>query len=74
MKTVTLKIPEALDAKIRRALKSRKESFSELARRALTREVEARLNFADVAEPYRGIFRGPGDLSIREGYGNRNHR
>lgn len=74
MKTVTLKIPEGLDLKIRRALKARKESFSELARRALTREVEARLNFADVADPYRGIFRGPGDLSTREGYGNPKHR
>ncbi len=74
MKTVTLKIPESLDLKIRRALKARKESFSELARRALSREVESRLTFGDVAEPYRGMFRGPSDLSTREGYGNRDDR
>jgi predicted transcriptional regulator len=74
MKTVTLKIPEALDAKIRRLLKRRKESFSELARRALSREVEDRLNFADVAKAYRGMFVGPGDLSMREGYGSRDNR
>jgi hypothetical protein len=74
MKTVTLKIPEALDSKIRRALKQRKESFSELARRALSREVEGQQNFADVAGPYRGMFVGPGDLSTREGYGDRDDR
>ena len=74
MKTVTLKIPESLDAKIRRALKAGKESFSELARRALSREVEDRLTFGDIANPYRGMFRGPGDLSVREGYGSRNNR
>ncbi len=74
MKTVTLKIPETLDAKIRRVLKRRKESFSELARRALSREVEAGQNFADVAGPYRGMFAGPGDLSTREGYGSRDNR
>lgn len=74
MKTVTLKIPESLDTKIRRLLKRRKESFSQLARRALSREVEDGRNFAHVAGPYRGMFRGPGDLSTREGYGRRNHR
>ncbi len=74
MKTVTLKIPESLDTKIRRALKQRKESFSELARRALAREVEAQQNFADVAAPYRGMFVGPGDLSMREGFGSRDDR
>ena len=74
MKTVTLKIPGSLDAKIRRALKKRKESFSELARRALAREVEDQQNFADAAGAYRGMFRGPGDLSTREGYGRRDNR
>ncbi len=74
MKTVTVKIPETLAVKIRRVLKQRKESFSELARRALSREVEDRLNFADAAKAYRGMFVGPGDLSTREGYGRRNNR
>ena len=75
MKTVTLKLPDSLDAKIRRALKQRKETFSELARRALAREVENQeVDFARLAAPYRGMFRGPGDLSTREGYGDRDAR
>ena len=73
MKTVTLKIPESLAAKIRRAAARRKETFSELARRALRREVEDQeADFARLAAPYKGMFRGPGDLSMREGYGDRN--
>ena len=75
MKTVTLKIPDGLDVKIRRALVKRKETFSDLARRALAREVEERdVDFARLAAPYRGMFKGPANLSSREGYGNKNHR
>ena len=75
MKTVTLKIPDRLDLKIRRAVARRKETFSELARRALAREVEHHeIDFARVAAPYRAMFKGPRDLSTREGYGNKNHR
>jgi predicted transcriptional regulator len=75
MKTVTLKLPDTLDSKIRRALKRRKETFSQLARRALLREVEDQeVDFVRLAAPYRGMFRGPGDLSMREGYGSRNNR
>ncbi len=75
MKTVTLKIPDSLDLKIRRILTKKKESFSELARRALVREIESKeVDFARLAAPYRGMFKGPSDLSSREGYGNKNHR
>ncbi len=75
MKTVTLKIPDTLDAKLRLATARRKESFSALARRALVREVEERsADFARLARPYRGMFKGPANLSSREGYGNKNHR
>ena len=75
MKTVTLKIPDGLDVKIRRALTKRKESFSDLARRALAREIEEQeVDFARLAAPYRGMFKGPSDLSSREGYGDKNHR
>ena len=75
MKTVTLKIPDSLDAKIRRTIARRKERFSDLARRALAREIEEReIDFARLAAPYRGMFRGASDLSSREGYGNKNHR
>ena len=74
-KTVTLKIPHSLEVKIRRAVARRKESFSEFARRALAREVEKHeVDFARLATPYRGMFRGPANLSSREGYGNKNHR
>jgi Arc/MetJ-type ribon-helix-helix transcriptional regulator len=73
MKTVTLKIPDSLDVKIRRAVARRNESFSELARRALVRETEEHeVDFARMAAPYRGMFKGPSDLSSREGYGNMN--
>jgi predicted transcriptional regulator len=75
MKTVTLKIPDSLDRKIRRAIAGRKENFSHLARRALAREVEEHeVDFASLAARYRGMFKGPHDLSSREGYGNKNHR
>ncbi|MBA2271892.1 MAG: hypothetical protein M3372_02225 [Verrucomicrobiota bacterium] len=71
MKTVTLKIPDELDSKVRRAVKRRGETFSNLARRALLREVEEHeTDFARLAAPYRGMFEGPADLSTREGYGN----
>jgi predicted transcriptional regulator len=75
MKTVTLKIPDGLEVKIQRAITRRKESFSHLARRALAREVEEHeVDFARLAAPYRGMFKGARDLSDREGYGNKNHR
>ncbi|PYK72194.1 MAG: hypothetical protein DME42_09505 [Verrucomicrobia bacterium] len=75
MKTVTVKIPDGLNAKIRRTIRAGKESFSDLARRALTREIEEReIDFARLASPYRGMFKGARNLSIREGYGNKNHR
>ena len=75
MKTVTLKIPDGLDVRIRRAITRRKESFSQLARRALAREVEEHeADFARLAVRYRGLFKGARNLSSREGYGNKNHR
>lgn len=75
MKTVTLKISDDLDMKIQRAVARRKESFSDLARRALAREAEEHeVDFARLAAPYRGMFKGPRDLSSREGYGNKDDR
>ena len=67
MKTVTLRIPDSLAVKIRRALTKRKESFSDFARRALAREVEeGEVDFAKLAAPYRGMFKGPSGLSRRK--------
>jgi predicted transcriptional regulator len=70
VKVITVKIPAPLEKKLRQAAMRRGENFSELARRALRKEVEASgPDFATLAAPYRGMFRGPRDLSSREGYG-----
>ena len=75
MKTVTLKIPDNLATKIQRTIVRRKESFSDLARRALAREIEEHeVDFARLAAPYRGMFKGARDLSAREGYGDKDNR
>lgn len=75
MRTLTLKIPDALEARIRKTMARRKETFSELARRALTREIEeGEVDFARLAEPYRAMFEGAPNLSVREGYGDRYDR
>lgn len=75
MRTVTLKIPDSLETKLRRVIARRKETFSHLARRALAREVEEQeVDFARLGAPYRGMFKGPSDLSTREGYGSKDRR
>jgi predicted transcriptional regulator len=75
MKALTVKIPEALEAKLRRKAKAAKEPVSAIVRRALDREMEAdAVDFSKLAAPYRGMFSGPADLSTREGYGSRESR
>jgi predicted transcriptional regulator len=75
MKTLTVKIPEALETKLKRKAKAGKESVSVIVRRALAREMEAdAADFAKLAAPYQGMFSGPADLSTREGYGSRESR
>lgn len=72
MKTLTVKIPESLEAKLRRKAKAANEPVSAVVRRALTREMETdAADFAKLAAPYCGMFSGPADLSTREGYGSR---
>ena len=71
MKTLTVKIPEALEATLRRKAKAGKVPLSAIVRQALTREMEAdTADFAKLAAPYCGMFSGPADLSTREGYGS----
>lgn len=71
MKILTVKIPESLEAMLRRKAKAGNEPVSAVVRRALTREMEAdAADFAKLAAPYRGMFSGPADLSTREGYGS----
>jgi len=75
MKTLTVKIPEALETKLRSKAKAGKEPVSAIVRRALAREMEAdAADFSKLAAPYRGMFSGPADLSTREGYGSRESR
>jgi hypothetical protein len=75
MKTLTVKIPEALETKLRNKAKTGKEPVSAIVRRALAREMEAdAVDFAKLASPYLGMFSGPADLSTREGYGSRESR
>jgi predicted transcriptional regulator len=75
MKTLTMKIPETLETKLRRKAKTGNETMSEIVRRALTHELETdAADFAKLAAPYRGMFSGATDLSTREGYGSRESR
>ena len=68
MKTITLKIPDSMNRQLRKRAAAQKEGFSETIRRALARELESSPDFASMAAPYQGMFRGPSDLSMREGY------
>jgi len=68
MKTVTIKIPDSMNRKLRKRAAAQKEGFSETVRRALAKELDSSTDFASLAAPYRGMFRGPADLSMREGY------
>lgn len=75
MKTLTVKIPEALEIKLRNKAKASNQPVSEVVRWALMREIEAdAVDFSKLAKPYRGMFSGPADLSTREGYGDRESR
>jgi hypothetical protein len=70
MASITVKLPVDLDRKLRTAARRRGEGLSELVRRALEREIAADgPDFGTVAARYKGMFRGPSDLSTRKGYG-----
>ncbi len=68
MASVTVKLPIELDKKLRAAARRRGEGLSELVRRALEREIATDgPDFVSAAGRYKGMFRGPSDLSTREG-------
>jgi len=69
VKTLTAKIPLGLNAQLRTLAKKRRETVSETVRKALEREVQSGVNFAQMAREYCGMFAGPRDLSSRRGYG-----
>jgi predicted transcriptional regulator len=69
MISVTVKLPSDLDKKLRATARRRGEGISTLIRRALEREIVGEgPDFATMAAPYQGMFRGPGDLSTRKAY------
>jgi len=56
MKTLTVKIPEALEEKLRNKAKASNQPVSEVVRRALVHEIEAdAVDFSKLAAPYRGM-------------------
>ena len=70
MRSITVKLPAALEKRLRSAARKRRTSLSDLTRLALAREVESAVpDFAKLAAPYRGMYSGPADLSTRKGYG-----
>jgi hypothetical protein len=75
MKTLTVKITEDLETKLRRKAQAANQSVSEIVRHALAREMEAdAVDFSKLAAPYVGMVSGPVDLSTSEGYGSRESR
>jgi len=68
MKTVTIKIPDSMNEKLRKRAAEQQERFSDTVRRALARELDGNADFSSLAAPFQGMFKGPKDLSTREGY------
>lgn len=78
MKTISLKLPDPLHAKLERLAKSRKRTKSDVVREALEQMLNGStaakpLSVLDLAGDLAGCLEGPGDLSTNpkymEGYG-----
>jgi predicted transcriptional regulator len=70
MPSLTVKLPATLDKKLRAVARKRGEKISTLARRAIEKEISGGApDFAQLAANYKGMFKGPRDLSEHEGYG-----
>lgn len=79
MKTISLKLPQSLSAKLDSAAKQRGQSKSEVVRAALEeflngrRAVERPISALELASDLVGCVEGPGDLSTNlkhvEGFG-----
>ena len=66
MPSLTVKLPAALNKKLRTVARKRGEKISALMRRALEKEVADHApDFVQLASRYKGMFRGPSDLSTR---------
>jgi predicted transcriptional regulator len=69
LKTLTVKVPASLSAKIARLAKQRAWSQSEVVREALESYAGGeRASFSDAAAEFCGAAKGPGDLSTNPRY------
>jgi len=69
MKTLTVKVPATLSAKIVRLARKRRSTQSDVVREALERlPGQETASFAESAESFAGSARGPGDLSTNPRY------
>jgi hypothetical protein len=73
MKTVSLKLPDALARKLERAARARGESKSEVIRLALQQYLDGerpvpRGSVLEAAGPWVGCVEGPGDLATNPKY------
>jgi len=73
MKTISLKLPARLHAKLERAAKLRKQSKSEVVRAALEQLLNSEGavppgSLLEAARPWIGCVEGPGDLSTNPKY------
>ena len=78
MKTLTLKLPEVLEAKLTTFARKKGQSRSEIVRRALAQyisrdDINESGSFLDLSKDLVGCIEGPSDLSTNEahleGYG-----
>jgi len=73
MKTISLKLPESLQAELNRVARQRGLSKSDVVRIALEayingEQAAARRSFLEAARKWIGCVDGPGDLSSNEEY------
>lgn len=73
MKTISLKLPESLDAKLSRVAKQRDQTKSDVVRAALEEYLNgeraaAQETFLAAAQKWIGCVEGPGDLSTNPKY------
>ena len=66
----TVKLPHALDARIRRAAKANKRTYSTVMREAIARGLESPkgIDMAEALKDFIGAGEGPGDLSTNKEY------
>ena len=66
----TVKLPRALDARIRRAAQAKKRNYSTVMREAIVRGLESSegIDMNEALKDFIGSASGPGDLSTNKDY------